>query len=70
VRRDRFRRRPSADSVSHSETRDRVFTAASLHPFFRPRSVAVVGASRDSASVGYRILDALVRAASAGGFTR
>jgi len=55
---------PSADSVIHSETRDRVFTAASLHPFFRPRSVAVVGASRDSASVGYRILDALVR----GGF--
>ncbi|HSB35655.1 MAG TPA: GNAT family N-acetyltransferase, partial [Thermoanaerobaculia bacterium] len=55
---------PSADSVVHSETRDRVFTAASLHPFFRPRSVAVVGASRDSASIGYRILDALVR----GGF--
>ncbi len=55
---------PSADSVIHSDTRDRVFTAASLHPFFRPRSVAVVGASRDASSIGYRVLDALVR----GGF--
>ena len=55
---------PSADSVIHSDTRDRVFTAASLHPFFRPRSVAVVGASRDASSIGHRVLDALVR----GGF--
>ena len=53
---------PSADSVVHSETRDRVFTTASLHPFFRPRSVAVVGASRDASSIGYRVLDALLGA--------
>ncbi|MFI5179926.1 MAG: acetate--CoA ligase family protein [Thermoanaerobaculia bacterium] len=52
---------PSADSVTYSETRDRVFTTASLHPFFCPRSVAVVGASREPASIGYRILDALVQ---------
>jgi acyl-CoA synthetase (NDP forming)/GNAT superfamily N-acetyltransferase len=51
---------PSEDSVSQSEMRDRVFTTASLHPFFQPRSVAVIGASRDSSSLGYRILDALV----------
>jgi acetate---CoA ligase (ADP-forming) len=38
-----------------------VATTASLRPFFRPRSVAVVGASRDPTSIGYRILDALVR---------
>jgi acetyl coenzyme A synthetase (ADP forming)-like protein len=37
-----------------------VATTASLRPFFRPRSVAVVGASRDPASIGCRILDALV----------
>ena len=51
---------PSEESTSHSELRDRVFTTASLHPVFQPRSVAVIGASRDPASLGYRILDALV----------
>jgi acetate---CoA ligase (ADP-forming) len=55
---------PSEDSVSRSEMRDRVFTTASLHPFFRPRSVAVIGASRDASGLGCRILDAVV----AGGF--
>lgn len=40
--------------------RDQVATTASLRPFFRPRSVAVVGASRDPSSIGYRLLDALV----------
>src|SRR5512141_1474745 len=51
---------PSEDSVSRSETRDQVFTTASLLPIFRPRSLAFIGASRDTSSVGYRILDALV----------
>ncbi len=55
---------PSQDSVSQSAMRDRVFITASLHPFFQPRSVAVIGASRDASSLGFRILDALV----AGGF--
>ncbi|HLN09707.1 MAG TPA: acetate--CoA ligase family protein, partial [Xanthobacteraceae bacterium] len=40
---------------------DRVATTASLVPFFRPKSVAVVGASRDPASIGYRVLEALVQ---------
>jgi len=35
-------------------------TVASLRPFFRPKAVTVVGASRDPASIGYRLLDALV----------
>ena len=39
----------------------RVYAAASLHSLFHPRSVAVVGASRERSSVGYRILDALVK---------
>ncbi|HSB64082.1 MAG TPA: GNAT family N-acetyltransferase [Thermoanaerobaculia bacterium] len=56
---------PSEDSVSRSEIRDRVFTTASLHPFFKPRSIAVVGASRDTSAIGLRILEAL----SKGGFT-
>lgn len=42
----------------------RVFAASSLYRLFHPRSVAVVGASRDPGSVGYRILLALVE----GGF--
>src|SRR5512143_2786220 len=55
---------PSEDSVTRSEIRDRVFTTASLRPFFRPRSLAVVGASHDGSSLGLRILEALSR----GGF--
>ena len=51
---------PSEDSLSRSEMRDRVFTTASLLPFFRPRAVAFVGASRDASSIGHRILEALV----------
>ncbi|MEZ4444517.1 MAG: acetate--CoA ligase family protein [Polyangiaceae bacterium] len=34
----------------------------SLRPLFHPQSVAVIGASREPGSVGFRILDALVRA--------
>ncbi|MCG8460441.1 MAG: GNAT family N-acetyltransferase, partial [Holophagales bacterium] len=52
---------PEADRDS---LRDRIHATASLHPLFHPRSVAVVGASRNVESVGYRILTALVR----GGF--
>jgi acetyl coenzyme A synthetase (ADP forming)-like protein len=51
---------PSEASVARLEMRDRVATAASLRPFFLPRSVAVVGASRDPSALGYRILEALV----------
>jgi hypothetical protein len=43
---------PSETSVARLEMRDRVATAASLRPFFQPRSVAVVGASRDPSSIG------------------
>ena len=51
---------PTEASVHSSEMRDRVFTAASLRPFFKPSGVAVVGASRESSSIGRRILEALV----------
>jgi acetyl coenzyme A synthetase (ADP forming)-like protein len=43
-----------------SEVRERIATAASLRPFFHPRAVAVVGASRDERSLGYRTLSGLV----------
>ncbi len=55
---------PSQDSLSRSEMRDRVFTTASLRPFFRPRAIALLGASRDASSISRRILGAL----TAGGF--
>jgi acetate---CoA ligase (ADP-forming) len=51
---------PSEASVARSEVRERVSTAASLSPFFHPRSVAVVGASRNPSSIGGRILGALI----------
>lgn len=51
---------PSRESVAQAELRERVATVASLQPFFRPRGVAVVGASRDPESIGYRILEYLV----------
>ncbi|MBM4133567.1 MAG: GNAT family N-acetyltransferase [Nitrospira sp.] len=50
---------PTGASVERSELRERVATIASLRPFFQPRSVAVVGASRDRASIGRRILEFL-----------
>lgn len=53
---------PTEATVARLETRDRVATVASLRPFFRPNAVAVVGASRDPAGIGRRVLDALTRA--------
>jgi acetate---CoA ligase (ADP-forming) len=55
---------PSEDSLSRSEMRDRVFTTASLLPFFRPKSIAFLGLSQDASSMSRRILRALL----AGGF--
>jgi acetyl coenzyme A synthetase (ADP forming)-like protein len=53
---------PTESSVSLSEFRDRLFTAASIRPFFQPNAVAIVGASRRPGAIGYRILDELQRA--------
>lgn len=50
---------PTAATITRAETRERLATTASLRPFFFPQSVAVVGASRDSTSIGYRLLQAL-----------
>ena len=51
---------PTETSVARAELRDRVATNASLRPFFHPSSVAVVGASRNPASIGSRILKAII----------
>ncbi len=50
---------PNRESVMRASARERVATVASLRPFFHPRGVAVVGASRDTESLGYRIFDSL-----------
>ena len=43
---------PTPDYRAHVEQRDHVAVAASLTPFFRPRSVAVLGASSRRGSIG------------------
>jgi acetyl coenzyme A synthetase (ADP forming)-like protein len=52
---------PTEAGLARLEMRHRVATVASLSPFFCPHSVAVVGASRDSAAIGHQLLDALVQ---------
>lgn len=52
---------PTARSVQETGRRDQEATIASLDPFFKPRAVAVIGASHDSNSVGYRVVESLVQ---------
>ncbi|MFN8533461.1 MAG: GNAT family N-acetyltransferase [Dehalococcoidia bacterium] len=56
--------RPDADYLQRADERIHVAAAASLEPLFRPRSVAVIGASRTPGAVG----GALFRNALSGGF--
>jgi acetyl coenzyme A synthetase (ADP forming)-like protein len=48
----RFTIAPTSGYREHVAARDHVAVRASLEPFFRPRSVAVVGASRRRGSIG------------------
>lgn len=50
---------PTETTVSRTEVRERLATTASLRPFFQPRSIAIIGASRDPTKIGYRLLDAI-----------
>jgi acetate---CoA ligase (ADP-forming) len=50
---------PTATTVTRAEVRERLATTASLRPFFHPQSVAIIGASRDPKSIGFRLLEAL-----------
>ena len=51
---------PTEATLERSEIRERIATAASLRPFFQPRSVAVIGASRHPSKIGSKLLEALV----------
>jgi acetate---CoA ligase (ADP-forming) len=57
---------PSFESVSTSEERNRIATAASLGPMLRPRAVAVIGVSREQGNMGRRVLNALTSGGFAG----
>jgi acetyl coenzyme A synthetase (ADP forming)-like protein len=50
---------PTEITAQRAEWRERVAAAASLHPLLHPASIAVVGASRDPQSIGYRLLEAV-----------
>lgn len=50
---------PSLDGVASAERRRQRATAESLRPLLEPRSIAVIGASRDSSKIGARVLGAL-----------
>ncbi|MBS0149632.1 MAG: GNAT family N-acetyltransferase [Nitrospira sp.] len=50
---------PTEKTVIRAELRERLATTASLRPLFHPRSVALIGASRDPTSIGHRLLEAL-----------
>ncbi|HTI39646.1 MAG TPA: GNAT family N-acetyltransferase, partial [Vicinamibacterales bacterium] len=49
----------SANSVATSERRRQQAAAASIRPLLEPRSIAVIGASRDPSKIGSRVLRAL-----------
>ena len=51
---------PTEITVARAELRERLATTASLRPFFYPQAVAVIGASRDPKSIGFRLLEALL----------
>ena len=48
-----------------AETREKLATAASLVPFFQPKTVAVIGASRDPSRLGHLLLRHIIE----GGFS-
>ncbi len=48
------------------ETREKLATAASLHPFFEPESIAVIGASRDTHRLGSVLLKHLLESGYTG----
>jgi acetyl coenzyme A synthetase (ADP forming)-like protein len=53
---------PSAAGSTKDDERRRISTVASLRPMLEPRAVAVIGASRRPASIGRRVLNAIISA--------
>ncbi len=57
---DKSEPRPQKPDPRNATDDDLPDVPASIRPFFYPRSVAVIGASRDPDSIGYRVLEAIV----------
>jgi acetyl coenzyme A synthetase (ADP forming)-like protein len=54
--------RPTESTVERLSVRDRIATVASIRPFFQPRAVAVVGASRNPDNIGHKVLRGMLDA--------
>ena len=57
---------PTSESVASADRRHASATVASMRPLLAPRTVAVVGASREPGSIGARLLHAIVTGGFAG----
>lgn len=57
---------PSEQARAQAEARERTATAASLEPFFRPQSIAVIGASRKAEALGRRVFEQIIRTGFSG----
>lgn len=57
---------PTAEAVALASRREQTAVVASLQPLLAPRSVVVVGASRQPGSVGYQLLANIVEHGFAG----
>lgn len=55
---------PSEKALAQAEAREKIATTASLDPFFRPQSIAVVGIDQHPHGLGRRVFEQLIR----GGF--
>ena len=55
---------PSEKALAQAEAREKIATAASLDPFFRPQSIAVVGIDRQG--LGRRVFEQLIRSGFSG----
>jgi acetyl coenzyme A synthetase (ADP forming)-like protein len=56
---------PDEAALARAEAREHTATVASLEPFFRPRAVAVIGASRTPRTIGNMVVERLLQS----GFT-
>jgi acetyl coenzyme A synthetase (ADP forming)-like protein len=57
---------PDETALARAEAREHTATVASLDPFFKPRAVAVIGASRTPQTIGNMVLDRLLRSSFTG----
>ena len=57
---------PSEKALAEAEAREKIATAASLDPFFRPQSIAVVGIDQRPHGLGRRVFEQLIRTGFSG----